>query len=90
MHETIVRVLKLPSIIEKEKRESENYLNSIKKLATYRFSLIIVENWKFKIKLEQLGVFTKNVTFKSLISFIMWIKFCEVAFYFRADHHYFI
>ena len=45
---------------------------------------------KFKIKLEQLCVFTKNVTFKSLITFIMWIKFCEVAFYFKRDHHYFI
>ena len=33
------------------------------------------------IKLEQLCVFPENVTFKSLISFILWIKVCEVAFF---------
>ena len=75
MHETIVRVLELSSIIEKEKWSSENYLTVTKQLATYRLSLIVVENWKFKIKLEQLCVFTENVTFKPLISFVIWIKF---------------
>ena len=75
MHETIVRVLELSSIIEKEKWSSENYLTVTKQLATYRLSLIVVENWKFKIKLEQLCVFTENVTFKPLISLVIWIKF---------------
>ena len=34
--------------------------------------------------MEQLRVFTENVTFKVLISFIMWREFYEVAFYFRS------
>ena len=84
----MVRVLELSSIIEKEKSSSENYCNSKKYLSTYRFSLIIIGNWKSKITLEQLCVFTGNVTFKSPISFIMLIKLCEVAFYFKRDHHY--
>ena len=52
--------------------------------------LIIVENWEFKVKSEPLCVFTENVTFKSLILFIMWLKFYKVAFYLRRDHQYFI
>ena len=47
MHETMVKVLELSSIIEKEKSSSENYLNSNKKFVTYRFSLIIVENSRY-------------------------------------------
>ena len=60
------------------------------RIATYRFSLKIVENWKFKIKLEQLQVFTKNITFESLISFIMGIKFYEIAFFSEGTINYFI
>ena len=59
MHETIARVMERLSIIEEEKKKKKNYLNGNKYLATYRYSLIIAENWKFKIKLEQLCVFTK-------------------------------
>ena len=35
-------------------------------------------------------MFLPNAAFKLLISFIMKIKFREVDFYFRRDHHYFI
>ena len=59
MHETIARILELSSIIGNKKVSSENYLNSNKELATYRFSLIIVGNWKFKIKLKQLYFYWK-------------------------------
>ena len=38
-------------------------------------------------KIRTIVFLLKNVTFKSLISFIMWTKFCEVAFYFRRDNH---
>ena len=51
---------------------------------------MIVENCKFKIKLEEMCVFTETDTFKSLISLIMGITLCKVAFYFKRDHHYFI
>ena len=80
MHETIVRVLELSSITEKEKWSSENNLSGNKYSATYRLTLIIVENWKFRIKLEPLWVFTENVTLKLMILLIKWIKFCEVTF----------
>ena len=89
MHETIVRVLKLSSIIVNEKLSSENYLNGNKIIS---YLQIFFNNSRRLVEqlVEQLCVFTVNVPFKSLISFIMWIKFCEVAFYFRRDYYYFI
>ena len=90
MLETIVRVLELLNTTEKEKWSSENYLNCNKIIRFLQISFNNSRKLEIQVKSEQLCTFTEIVTFTSRISFIFWMKFYEVAFYFRRDHHYFI
>ena len=90
MHETIVRVFELSSIIEREKWSSENYLNTNKIISYLQIFYNNSRQLEIQDKIRTIVYFYRNVTFKSLISFVIWIKFSEVAFYFRSDHDYFI